>query len=80
MESNEVAKRAEDAYKRPKKFGTYHLVKKNCEHFATFSRYGISWSQQIDNVIATVEEAQDEPALAMETALDVLSAKAGNVG
>ena len=54
LKPEEVVKKAEDAYKCPTHFGPYSKANNNCEHFATYCKFGTKCSQQADSTVDTV--------------------------
>lgn len=59
----DVIKTAEWLKDNPDKWGEYDLLKKNCEHFATFCKIGIAVStqvhQKIESLLRNTERAAD---------------------
>ena len=49
-----TVKIAEEACKVPTCFGQYNCVKNNCEHFATYCKYGQQCSQQVHETFDTI--------------------------
>ncbi|KAL3832240.1 hypothetical protein ACJMK2_023900 [Sinanodonta woodiana] len=47
LSNEEAASNAEDLVKKPNHWGSYHLLRNNCEHFATRCKTGIATSKQV---------------------------------
>lgn len=59
---NEVMKRAEDAVNRSSTWPDYHLIKNNCETFATYLKTGKAQSKQALDALAVATVAAVEVA------------------
>lgn len=51
---NDVIETAVRLKDNPADWGEYHLLKKNCEHFATYCKIGIAVSTQVDKKIKSI--------------------------
>ena len=57
LEPEEIVKKAQVAYATPGDFGTYNIRINNCEHFATYCKYGKRWSPQVVKAAALTGSA-----------------------
>ena len=64
LEAKRVKEKAEEALKSPHDFGVYDVKTNNCEHFATYCRYGNRFSQQVMKVVQTGAAAAAVAAVA----------------
>lgn len=69
LDKETVIRKAKAALKTPTHFGSYNKVDNNCEHFATYCKFGSRFSQLAD-IVKTGAEV-------VETALPVLAAATG---
>ncbi|KAI0235569.1 hypothetical protein LSAT2_013902 [Lamellibrachia satsuma] len=51
LKPKEVVKKPEEALQTPEDFGDYADDDNNCEHFATYCKYGVRVSQQVVDVV-----------------------------
>ena len=51
LKQEEVVKRASEVFETLTDFGGYHVKRNNCEHFATYCKYGVRFSLQVDDAV-----------------------------